>query len=97
MSDRHQIKERRGYRKRRETDEHDRDNGMPNEGHVASQRRYHVLAVDHCLTFPEEPAAGQRTLYPLRNHPARNLYVKKSVKCAATSHGRYEIGKIGAP
>jgi hypothetical protein len=38
MSDRHEIKERRGHRKRRETDEHDRDNGMPNEGHVASER-----------------------------------------------------------
>jgi hypothetical protein len=37
MSDRHEIKERRGHRKRRETDEHDRDNGMPNEGHVASE------------------------------------------------------------
>jgi hypothetical protein len=38
MPDRHEIKECCGHRKRCETNEHDRDNGMPNEGHVASER-----------------------------------------------------------
>src|SRR6476660_3307876 len=36
MLDRHESKERRSHRKRRETDEHDCDNGMPNEGELAS-------------------------------------------------------------
>lgn len=38
MPDRQQIEQGRGHRKRGETDEHHRDHGVPNKGHVAPQR-----------------------------------------------------------
>ena len=92
MSDRHEVEERRGHRKRRRKP---MNTTAITACHtkVASRRSadHHVLAVDHCLTFPEKsPPHGQRILVAARNHPARNLYVKKCVRCAATSHGRYE-------
>src|SRR5262249_38696258 len=71
LPNRHQIEEGRRHCKRCKADEHDRDHGMPNEGHVASKRGHHVLTIDHCLTLPREPL--QRIVYPLRNHPAHNL------------------------
>jgi hypothetical protein len=51
---RQQIEQGRRQREAYKADEHNRDHGVPNEGHVAPQRRHHVLAFHHGLTALKE-------------------------------------------
>jgi hypothetical protein len=51
VPDPQQIEQRGGHSKRRKADEHNRDHGVPDESHVASERCNHVFAVDHRLTL----------------------------------------------
>jgi len=96
VADRQQVEEGRGHRKARKANEHHRYYGVPNERHIASQRRHNVLAINHGLTLPEELPAGRRTL-PARKRPAHNLYVKKYARPATSSHGCHDSGDANTP
>jgi hypothetical protein len=89
VADPQQVEEGRRYRKARKAYEHDRDHGVPDKGHVAPQRRHYVLAIDQSLTLPQEPLQDSG-VYLLGDHPAHNLYVKKCVSSATSSHGCHE-------
>jgi len=61
MANRPQVEDGGSNRKAGEADENDRYDGMPDERHIAPECRYDVLAIDQCLTLPEELPAAQRT------------------------------------
>ena len=54
MANRPEVEESGSNRKAREAYEHDCDDGVPDEGHIAPKCRYDVLPVNQSLTLPEE-------------------------------------------
>jgi hypothetical protein len=51
MPDRQQVEQGRRHGETGKADEHDRDHGVPDEGHVAPQRRHYILSFHHGLTL----------------------------------------------
>jgi hypothetical protein len=84
-----EVEQGRGYSECRKANEDNCDHRVPHEGRVTPQSCHYIFAVNHCPT-PEEHSQISERLYLLKDHPAHNLYVKKCVKSAASSHSSYE-------
>ena len=64
VPDRQQIEQGRRHREAGEADEHDGDHGVPDEVHVAPQRRHHILAFHHGLTLLRRARCRTTQMYP---------------------------------
>jgi hypothetical protein len=67
VPDRQKVEQRSSDREAGKADEHNDDNGVPDKGHVAPQRRHHILAFHHGLTLPKRAPCKAFQIYPQRN------------------------------
>src|ERR1019366_4492570 len=89
VPDRHKVEQGRRQREAGKADKHDRDHGVPNKGHIAPQRRHHILSFHHDLMLPMSRLQDNANV-PARNHPAHNFYVKYWVQCSISLHSCHD-------
>ena len=91
-----QVEQGRRQREAGEADEHDRDHGVPDEGHVAPQRRHHVFAFDHGLTLPGSCPDTHNIAHPAAG-PFHNFCVNTAFAAACARMRRMSAPQNGAP
>jgi len=87
VTDRHEIEHGGRERKSGEANEHDCNDGIPHERHIASQGGHHSLSIHHhglALLLRAVGQGGINVAEP--NLVANNFYVKLRVKFDANAH-----------